>query len=118
MSVNRARSCSCWAAVSVARRRARAVLDLRILPGLWRFWVSDRAAFACMKLALSAFEADRTHCSGEHGGSVDADREAWVPGKGVPLGALQGGSPGECLFHQIRGDRHDDAGGHREAFGL
>src|SRR3954471_11858479 len=90
----------------------------RSLAGLWRFWVSDRAAFACMKLALSAFEADRTHCSGEHGGSVDADREAWVPGKGVPLGALQGGSPGECLFHQIRGDRHDDAGGHREAFGL
>src|SRR6476619_2580919 len=88
------------------------------LSGLWRFWVSDRAAFACMKLALSAFEADRTQWSGEHGGSVDADREAWVPGKGVPLGALQGGSPGEYLFHQIRGDRHDNEGSHREAFGL
>src|SRR3954449_3736736 len=48
-----------------------------------------------MKLALSAFEADRTHCSGEHGGSVDGDREAWIPGKGVPLGALQGGSLSE-----------------------
>src|SRR4051795_12644867 len=103
---------------SSTRRQAKTGFLSRLLPGLWRFWVSDRAAFACMKLALSAFEADRTHCSGEHGGSVDADREAWVPGKGVPLGALQGGSPGECLFHQIRGDRHDDAGGHREAFGL
>src|SRR4051794_41641942 len=70
-----------------------------------------------MKLALSAFEADRTHCSGEHGGSVDADRQAWVPGKGVPLGALQGGSLGKGSFLRFRGNGTVMAAGLAEPFG-
>ena len=44
---------------------------------------------------------------------VNRTEQPW----GVPLGAPQGGSPGEYLFHQSRDDRHNDASRHCEAVG-
>ena len=61
-----------------------------------------------MSRALTALEADGVHGSCGYGGSVDADREMRVLGKGLSLDAPRDGSPGENLLHQIRSDRNDD----------
>src|SRR3954454_9174184 len=92
--------------------------SLICLAGLWRFCAGEGQALLGMKLALSALEADEVHRSCGHGGSVDADREVRVPSEGLSLNTPQGRSPGESLPHQIRSDRYDDTGGHREALGL